>query len=113
MRGLGRAANLLATAIATLLTWIFRLIGCLLTLIIVPFGFSSLWSLVDWSHIGSVASLAGIAGLIFLSIATLVAIGELFDPFDIRTIKPQSGGGKMRSANRDDLRSGGLFGGPR
>jgi hypothetical protein len=111
LRSFGRAANMLANAIAGFFIWIFKAILFLLTLVMMPWMFNMFWSWVDWSNPTSLPSIAGIAALIFMTVLTLSAIGELFDPFDIRSMRPKGGGGQMRSASHDDLREGGLFGG--
>jgi hypothetical protein len=113
MRWIGRAANLLVDLIIKTVSWIFHAALFLFALVTVPLAFKTFWSWIDWSHLGSLPSLAGMAAIGFFGFMTLLAVGEFLDPFDISSLKPQSGGGKMRTANRDDLRGGGLFGGRR
>ena len=113
MRWIGRAANLIVDVIVKTVTWIFYVALFVFALVTLPPVFVRFWSWIDWSNIGSLRSLAGIAVVGFFGFMTLVAVGEFLDPFDISSLKPQSGGGKMRTANRDDLREGGLFGGRR
>jgi hypothetical protein len=110
MRSIGRAANFIAGAVITMIEFVLKLIGGIIGVCLLIYGFTEMWSLIDPTHLDSAKSLAGIAGTIFLSLLTLNMIGNWLDPFDAFSVKPKGGGGEMRSATRDDLRSGGLFG---
>ena len=116
MRNIGHAANFLANAIVTVFVWAFQAIMWLFLLLLWPQLFIWTWGAIDRSHLLTLSSILGIAGLVWLGLVGIDADGHrrnLRPALSLFGITPRGGGGKMRSASRDDLRDAGLLKAPR
>jgi hypothetical protein len=110
MRAIGRLANAIVTGVLRVLGGLALLVGIVIAVPTFGWGFRKFWSLVDGAHPTSLRSVAGYAGLLFVGLLALAAIGEWLDPFDWRDLPVKGGSGDMRTADADDLKDGGIFG---
>jgi hypothetical protein len=107
MKAIGRAANFLVGVVETIVVGILTVIGFVIGVICIVYGFHECWSLIDGAHLGTLKSIAGIVGLILVAVVTLSVIGEMLDPFDFMNFTGGEEG--ARKATRDDLRKAGLI----
>jgi hypothetical protein len=109
MRAIGRAANFIVDVVMTVFSFIFRLIAFIFFFWAMYYTVPTFWSTIDPAHLTSLSSIVSIAVLVLMGLMIFAAVG-LLDHFDLRSTVPKSGGGEMRTANRDDLRAGGILG---
>lgn len=109
MRAIGRAANFIVDVVLTAVSSVLHVIAFGLFFYAMFDAAPTFWATIDPAHLTSLSSIVSIAVLVLMGLMIFAAVG-LLDHFDLRSTVPKSGGGEMRTANRDDLRAGGILG---